>query len=60
MSLRKLIASYLKIWSGSRRREDGEQGRIIVERLLEMSKHPPVGTSPGTDDAGERRERKEA
>lgn len=60
MFLKKLMASWRAFCSGSRSRDDGEHGRLIVERLLEMSKHHPVGTSPGTDDAGERRERKGA
>jgi hypothetical protein len=55
---RKLVASWLKFWSSSRTRDDGERGRIIVERLLEMTKHLPVGSSAA--EAGDRAERKEA
>jgi hypothetical protein len=58
--LKKLMASWHKFWIRSRTRDDGAHGRIIVERLLEMSRHPPVGTTSGADDADDEPERKEA
>ena len=59
MFLKKLIASARMFWSRSRTRDDGEHGRIIGERLLEMSKRPPVGTASRTDEGDEQGERKE-
>jgi len=58
MFLKKFTAFWHKFWSGSRSGDD-EHGRMIVERLLEISRHPPVGTSSGAD-ADDRPERKEA
>lgn len=60
MFWKKMIACWHKFWNGSRTRDGGDHGRMIVERPLEMSKHRPAGTSPGIDDADERDERKEA
>jgi hypothetical protein len=48
--LKKLMASWTNF----------AYGRIIVERLLEMSRHPPVGTTSGSDDADDEPERKQA
>jgi len=60
MFLKKLIASVRKFWINSRTRDDGERGRIIVERLLEMSKRPAVGDSSPSSRVHDESERKEA
>jgi len=44
MLWKKFTVSWHKFWS-SRTPDDGEQGRKIIERLLELSRHPPIGTS---------------
>jgi hypothetical protein len=60
MSWKDVIVSWRKLWTGSASEHDAELGRMITERLLEMTKHTPLGTTADSGNVDEHRERKKA
>ena len=54
MFLKTLVASIRKLWIDTRARDDEAHDRIIVERLLEMSKRPPISAAATAEHYAER------